>query len=302
MSDLSKKHIPESLTIAEAVEWGVQACSILQTTHSGAETQYTEQDAKTDTRVLLCEVLDVSTAYLFTWSDKTLTAAQVQQFVAWIQLRQTGQPVAYIIGKQAFYDSDFLVAPCTLIPRPETEILVDLALEKLSLCAGPCLDLGTGTGAIGLSIAKVESAIQVTAVDFVEAAVELAKSNAERLRVANYKVFQSDWYTAITGKFAVIVSNPPYVEPDSLYLQIGDIVHEPMTALTAADDGLADIKTIIAGAPKYLLEDGWLLLEHGQHQGPAVQTIFAQNNFSHITTICDYAQQPRITYAQYQSI
>jgi release factor glutamine methyltransferase len=293
---------PESLTIAQALEWGIQACSVLQETHSGAETQYTEQDAKIDTRVLLCEVLDVTTAYLFTWSDKTLTVAQVQQFVAWIKLRQTGQPVAYIIGKQAFYDSDFLVAPCTLIPRPETEVLVDLALEKLSVSSGPCLDLGTGTGAIGLSIAKAESAIQVTAVDFVEAAVELAKSNASRLRVANFEVFQSDWFTTVTGKFAVIVSNPPYVEPDSPYLQIGDIMHEPMTALTAADDGLADIKTIIAGAPEYLLKDGWLLLEHGQYQGPAIKDIFAENNFSHITTICDYAQQPRITYAQYQSI
>ena len=296
------KSIPESLTIAEAVEWGILACSALQKTHSGAETQYTEQDAKTDTRVLLCEVLNVSTAYLFTWSDKILTAAQVQQFAAWIQLRQTGQPIAYIIGRQAFYDSDFLVAPCTLIPRPETEILVDLALEKLRVAPGACLDLGTGTGAIGLSIAKADSTIQVTAVDFVEAAVELAKSNAERLRVANFKVFQSDWYTAITGKFVLIVSNPPYVEPDSPYLHIGDIVHEPMTALTAADDGLADIKIIITGAPEYLLDGGWLVLEHGQHQGPAVQTIFAQNNFSHITTICDYAQQPRITYAQYQSV
>lgn len=289
-------------TIGQALEWGTIECEVLKSTHSGAQTQYTDQDAKTDARVLLCAALDVSTAYLFTWSDKQLAADAWQQFQTWIDVRKTGQPVAYILGTQAFYDSEFLVAPCTLIPRPETEILVDLALEKHRLAAGPCLDLGTGTGAIGLSIAIAEPTIHVVAVDFVEEAVQLAKSNQERLRVANFEVFQSDWFATVTGKFAVIVSNPPYVEPDSPYLQIGDIVHEPMTALTAVDNGLADIKTIITEAPQYLLKDGWLLLEHGQHQGPAIQTVFAQNNFSHITTICDYAGQPRITYAQYEFI
>lgn len=302
MSESTNPFCKEPPAIAVALEWGIQACLDLQETHTGEATQYTEHDAKIDARVLLCEALSVSSAYLFTWSDKLLVSEQWEQYQDWIKERQMGKPIAYIIGKQAFYDSEFLVAPCTLIPRPETEILVELALEKLADATGRCLDLGTGTGAIGLSIAKALPGIMVTAVDFIEAAVILAKSNQDRLRVTNFEVFQSDWFTSVTKKYAVIVSNPPYVEPDSPYLQIGDIQHEPLSALTAYDEGLADIKKIITQAPQYLEEDGWLLLEHGQHQGPALQAIFAQNNFSHIATICDYAEQPRITYAQYQSI
>ncbi len=260
----------------------------------GEGVRYAEADAALDARLLLTHVTELTTTAQLTYPEKIIAPASVKQFSELLQARLTGQPLAYIIGEQAFYDSVFIVAPCTLIPRSETEMLVDLALEKATQGAR-ILDLGTGTGAIGLSVAKARPDTQVTCVDYVPDAVALAANNAQRLSINNATVVQSDWFSQVSQAFNVIVSNPPYVEPDSPYLTQGDCRFEPQSALAAADNGMADLNIIVAHAPQYLSQDGWLLVEHGYLQGSAVRALFELAGFTQIETVCDYAQQPRIT-------
>ena len=262
----------------------------------GPNVQYSKADARTDSMHLVQHISGVSVTQQRAFPEKHLSDAQVRQLNQLLLRRLQGEPIAYIIGEQGFYDSIFAVAPCTLIPRPETEMLVDLALQKITHVVHPhILDLGTGTGAIGLSIAKAAPHSEVVCVDYVEDAVALAKRNQHDLKIVNAKIFMSDWFNDIHQKFHVICSNPPYVEPDSPYLQKGDIRFEPQSALTSQSNGLADISVIIHSAPQYLHPAGWLMLEHGFGQGSAIQALFSRAGFTDIQTLCDYAQQPRIT-------
>lgn len=286
-------------TIAQALAWGTQSCRVLASSHSGAETTYSQHDARSDAKVLLCAVLAQTPTYLATWPDRHLSEAQFDKFHSYIKRRMSGEPVAFITGVQAFYEHEFAVSPCTLIPRPETELLVDTALSLLEQQPGPCLDLGTGTGAIAISIAAARPDVSITAVDVVEEAVTLAKHNAQKIGVSNVDILQSSWFEHVQGRFSVIVTNPPYVEPDSPYLDIGDLRFEPNSALSSSSGGYADIEQIIRSAPNYLRFNGWLAIEHGNTQAEHVQTIFTQNGFSQVQTVCDYAKQPRLTYAQW---
>jgi release factor glutamine methyltransferase len=317
---------PEPCSIADALIVGAQQC--LSGPVGADQVNFHADalaDAKIDAQVLLCAVLDCNRAYLHTWSDKTLSDTQSAQYKQFIQQRKRGEPVAYILGYQEFYGREFLVSPATLIPRPETEQLVDVIIDKIAelsevakLGESPespesperanvdyttarVLDLGTGTGAIAISAALECPSICVQAVDFVPAAVVLAKQNAQRLihnHAERVTILQSDWFTQVSGTFDIIVSNPPYVELDSEYLAQGDVRFEPDSALTAADNGLADIKLIVAQAPDYLHKGGWLLIEHGYQQADSIQQLFTAKGFSQVATLCDYAQHPRITLGQ----
>jgi release factor glutamine methyltransferase len=314
--------LPDTCTIADALSIGTECCLLA---HVGQEQVNVNDDAiadakadacsdaKIDAQVLLCAVLDCNRAYLHTWSDKTLSDIQSVQYQQFLQQRSSGEPVAYILGYQEFYGREFLVSPATLIPRPETEQLVDVIVAQIAQIAqvntrtnvefstARVLDLGTGTGAIAISAALECPAISVQAVDFVPAAVELANRNAQRLMphcAERISILQSDWFTQVSGTFDIIVSNPPYVELDSEYLAQGDVRFEPDSALTAADNGLADIKLIIEQAPEYLQKEGWLLIEHGYQQADSIQALFLATGFSQVSTLCDYAQHPRITLGQ----
>ena len=283
-----------AMTISQLVGTATAQLLAALSALQGPEVSYTHADAALDARLLLNHVSQLSTTAQLTYPEKVLPEAQFMQFGACLEERLSGKPLAYIIGEQAFYDSVFKVAPCTLIPRSETEMLVDLARDKAPL-QGNILDLGTGTGAIGLSLAKARPDTQVTCVDFVPEAVALATQNATALAINNAQILQSDWFGQVTQGFHIIVSNPPYIEPDSPYLTTGDCRFEPHTALASADHGLADIKVIVGQAPHYLEPNGWLLLEHGFAQGSAVRALFASAGFTQVETVCDYAQQPRIT-------
>lgn len=262
----------------------------------GPDVKYTRADARNESMRLVQHICGYSAALQHAFPERHLDEMQLGLLDQLLSRRCLGEPLAYIIGQQGFYDSVFLVSPCTLIPRPETEMLVDLALQKSQSLTNPeVLDLGTGTGAIGLSIALAAPDSYVTCVDFIPDAVQLARQNQQRLRVKNATILQSDWFSEVSGKFDIIVSNPPYVEPDSPYLSKGDLRFEPNTALASSENGLADIKQIVTDASEYLKPQGYLLLEHGFGQASDVQSILAAGNFTEIETLCDYANQPRIT-------
>ncbi|WP_165312025.1 peptide chain release factor N(5)-glutamine methyltransferase [Vibrio ziniensis] len=255
-----------------------------------------------DANVLLCHVLDKPRSYLLTWPDKTLQSEQQNQFDALIERRKSGEPVAYIIGEREFWSLPLKVSPSTLIPRPDTERLVELALDKAQLIDGDILDLGTGTGAIALALASELPQRNVFGIDLREEAWQLATENAERLGIANVSFWNGSWFTPVPvgTKFALVVSNPPYIEENDPHLSVGDVRFEPKSALVASDNGLADIKTISDNARDYLLNDGWLLFEHGYDQGSAVREILQGFGYSNVETQKDYAGNDRVTLGQYR--
>ncbi|RXJ73869.1 protein-(glutamine-N5) methyltransferase, release factor-specific [Veronia nyctiphanis] len=259
--------------------------------------------AKIDAAVLLCHALDKPNSFLFTWPDKTLSKSELALFQTLIERRCQGEPVAYITGTREFWSLSLEVEPSTLIPRPDTERLVELALDKITAETRRVLDLGTGTGAIALAIATECSQLAVTGVDLKPEAVALAARNRERLGLKNVEFRQSSWFDSfgisISEAFDVIVSNPPYIDPDDPHLAQGDVRFEPSSALTADDHGLADIKVICQQSPSYLASGGWLLIEHGYDQRTAVQQIFSDAGFTEVETIKDYAGQDRVTQGRF---
>ncbi|MFM2476102.1 peptide chain release factor N(5)-glutamine methyltransferase [Celerinatantimonas sp. MCCC 1A17872] len=256
------------------------------------------ESPKLDARVLLSFVLGQSRTYLMTWPERELTQNQWQSYDALIERRALGEPVAYLVGEREFWSLPFKVSEHTLIPRPDTEVLVEQALMYLK-SGDSVLDLGTGTGAIAIAIAHERPDINVTGVDLLEEAVELAKSNGERNQVRVHWL-QSSWFDNLgEQQYSLIVSNPPYIDPDDPHLTQGDVRFEPRSALVAEHHGLADIELIVAGATKHLVEQGWLLIEHGYDQLPSVQQIFADAGFTQIETVRDYAGQPRVTKGQW---
>ncbi len=220
------------------------------------------EDAAIDARLLLQHSLAVSHAWLIAHMNDELSNTQKQSFEALLVRRLTGEPIADIVGMREFYGLPLKTTPATLIPRPDTEALVEAALDKLPANQNlKVLDLGTGTGAIALAIAKNRPQAQVTAVDFSDEALSIAKENARNLGVSNVRFSQSDWFLNLQGeKFDVIVSNPPYIAENDAHLTQGDLRFEPLTALASGKDGLDDIRLIIQAAPSYLNLHGWLML------------------------------------------
>ncbi len=249
---------------------------------------------------LLLWVIDKNKTFLITNPDYILTDKQYQDFIDGIQKLKNKIPLAYITGKQAFWGREFLVNCHTLIPRPDSECMIDAVIDfvnKNSVTAPKILDLGTGSGCLAITLAKELPNSQVVAVDFSLNALELANKNAKNLSADNCVFIHSDWFDEISDLFDIIISNPPYIAPNDKHLD--DLVAEPITALVAKNDGLADIYHIIKHAKNYLHNQGILLIEHGFNQTKQVQDIFCQFEFGDIDTIKDYGGNDRITKGIY---
>jgi release factor glutamine methyltransferase len=260
-----------------------------------------DDEASIEAQLLLQHVLNVNRAWLIAHQNDALEANIHAGYRALINRRANGEPIAYILGYREFYGLKLKVTPDTLIPRPDTETLVEAALKKiephlpLSIC-----DLGTGAGAIALAIAKNRPNAQVTAVDFSDKALEVARQNAHDLTILNCQFLQSDWLSALklngqNQRFDVIVSNPPYIEQDDAHLHQGDLRFEPISALASGKDGLDDIRIIISQAKHHLKPSGWLMLEHGYNQSQTVTNLLNQAGFTNTHTFKDLGGNERVT-------
>jgi len=250
-----------------------------------------------DAELLLAHALGQGRAWLFAHADDDVSADVEARFESMLQRCISGEPVAYLIGSQGFWTLDLEVTPATLIPRPETELLVELALARIPLDAAVRVaDLGTGSGAIALSLAKERPRAQVIATDASPAALEVARGNAARNRIGNCKFRGGDWYAPLAGeRFDLIASNPPYIADGDAHLAQGDLRFEPAMALSCGPDGLNAIRTIVGQAGAHLQAGGWLLLEHGWDQGDAVRALLAGAGFVDVATVRDLEQRDRVS-------
>lgn len=255
---------------------------------------------KRDAQILLGFVTNKSRTYLLAFGETSLTEEQLSRLETLLARRAQGEPVAYLIGEREFWSLPLQVSPATLIPRPDTECLVEQAL--ICLPDSPCaiLDLGTGTGAIALALGSERPDCAVTAVDVVPEAVDLARSNARRLGIDNVCVLHSHWFSAVEGRrFSLIVSNPPYIDSEDRHLLEGDVRFEPRSALVADNQGLADLATLITQSRDFLEPEGWLLLEHGWQQGEQVRQLFTGAGFVQVSTGKDYGGNERLTFGRF---
>lgn len=245
----------------------------------------------------LLAVIDQPSSFLITDGDFVPSIEQAKRLNDGIARMMTGEPLAYLVGSQSFWGRDFAVNAHTLIPRADTEILIETVLrlyhDDKAASTPKILDLGTGTGCIAITLAKELPSSQVWAVDFSDGALQVARANAKSLAADNCTLLQSDWYTAVTERFDIIVSNPPYIDKTDAHL--ADLHHEPISALVADDAGLSDIMTIVTGAGAHLNAGGALLIEHGYDQGAAVRKIFEDAGFTQVATIQDYGGNDRMT-------
>ena len=257
--------------------------------------------ARREAEMIIERVLGIARVTVIAHSDRVMDAAQHQQALLMIERRAGGEPMAYILGTREFYGLDFIVTPAVLIPRPETELLVEQALARLSSLPAPqgarMLDLGTGSGAIAISVARHSPATSIAAVDISGAALAVARQNATVLG-ARIRFMESDWFSALIGEtFDLIVSNPPYVAAGDKHLAEGDLRFEPLSALTdgaPGENGLACIRRIIAEAPPHLKNGGWLLFEHGYDQAAACAQLLAARGFRDLCSFSDLAGTARV--------
>ncbi|HQM86983.1 MAG TPA: peptide chain release factor N(5)-glutamine methyltransferase [Methylotenera sp.] len=262
-----------------------------------ATVKLNHDEAKLEAQLLLQHVLNVNRAWLIAHENDALQANQHAAFEALLNRRLNGEPIAYILGGRAFYGLDLLVTPDTLIPRPDTETLVEAALAQIPIAAHPSiLDLGTGSGAIALAIAKNRPQASVIAVDASKAALAVAKKNAQNLSIDNVEFVLSNWFQHLNNQpFDVILSNPPYIEENDAHLSQGDLRFEPISALSSGEDGLNDIRQIIENSLVHLQPQGWLMLEHGFNQADKVADLMANTGFVSIETIKDFGGNNRVT-------
>lgn len=277
----------ESLTIAVCLRLAQQLAAV-------------SESPRLDIEILLAHILQKDRTFLFTWPETALTREQEDQFTAAFERRLGGEPVAHIIGQREFWSLPLFVNNTTLIPRPDTELLVETILNLFAsdMHNQPrqVLDLGTGTGAIVLALAHEKKHWHCLGVDNQPDAVQLAQRNRDHLQLHNVTIRQSDWFTAVDQTdFDVIVSNPPYIAADDPHLQQGDVRFEPLSALVADNQGFRDIENIVQQAKHYLLPNGWLLIEHGYQQGLAVRRLFEQSGYAAIQTLSDLGGNERVT-------
>jgi len=250
-----------------------------------------------DARVLLRHVCGASAAHLVAWAEQILSVAQWDTFQYLIERRAGGEPVAYLIGEREFYGRTFLVNASVLIPRPETELLIELAVARFGAVSRPrVLDLGTGSGALAVTLALELDRPEVTATDISRDALAVATTNAMRLG-ASITFLWSDWYTLLKreDRFQLIVANPPYIVEGDPHLTQGDLRFEPLNALASGRDGLHALTAIVSGAGRYLEDGGWLFLEHGYDQAPAVRGLLTDAGFAHIASWKDIAGIERVS-------
>ena len=250
-----------------------------------------------EAELLLGCALGKDRAWLYAHADDALDAGAGLRFHALLMRRAAGEPIAYIVGRREFWSLDLGVNPDVLIPRPETELLVELALQRIPQNAQVDIaDLGTGSGAIALAIARERPQARVLATDVSVAALDVARENAGRLGLGNVEFVQGDWCAALDGRrFDLLVSNPPYIAQADDHLQRGDLRFEPRAALASGVDGLDAIRSIVAAAPAHLQPRGWLLFEHGHDQGRAARDLLAQSRFAEIFTALDLEQRERVS-------
>ena len=258
-------------------------------------------EGRHEAELLLLHVLGRERGWLFAHATDLLDPATAEAFAALLQRRIAGEPVAYLLGRRGFWTLDLAVSPATLIPRPETERLVELALERLP--EGVPLriaDLGTGSGAIALALASERPLAQIVATDMSADALAVAAGNARQHGLANVAFRQGSWHAPLAGeRFDLIASNPPYIASDDPHLAQGDLRFEPATALASGYDGLDDIRLIIAGAPAHLQPGGWLLMEHGWDQGEAIRALLEGAGFVEVETAQDLEQRDRVSLGRW---
>lgn len=259
----------------------------------------TSESARLDTEILLAHALQKNRSYLYAWPEVEPSAVQLQQFEEMLAQRMNHYPVAYSVGYQEFWSLRLTVSPDVLIPRADTELLVETALEKLQAIKAPkILELGTGSGAISLALATERVDANIIATDLSDAALEIAKLNRQSLKLENVTFLLSDWFNTVPPSgYDLIISNPPYIDPEDEHLTTG-IRYEPLSALTAANKGLADLEAITRGAADYLNPYGWLMMEHGYDQGATVSALLEQYNYQSIACLTDLSGNDRINIGQ----
>ena len=253
--------------------------------------------ARLDIELLLCSALNKDRTFLHAWPEHLLSQEQLNTFQQQLEQRLQGKPIAHILGERGFWSLSLKVTTDTLIPRPDTERLVELALERIpEKSKWTILDLGTGTGAIALSLAKEHPSSFITATDQSLAAIDVAKHNAEVNNISNVEFIQSDWFSNLENQqFDIIVSNPPYIKENDPHLKQGDVRFEPLSALTSGPDGLNDIRVIIKESKNHLTENGVLLIEHGYDQASDVCELLKQADFTNVNNFKDYNENPRVS-------
>ncbi len=276
------------LTLKQALEWGKQ------------ELAGSSDTIQADVEILLCHLLACDRSCLYTWPDNKLDEGRLSQFRQCIALRRKGRPVAYITGRKAFWEFSLKVNDSTLIPRPETELLVEQSLSRIPQDQpARILDLGTGSGAIALAIAYERPLCPVTAIEKSGDAMEVARWNTQQLGIENISLLTGNWLSPVSHtRFDIIVSNPPYIAENDPHLETGDVSHEPVTTLASGKDGLDDIRIIIMQAKHHLVDGGWLLLEHGCDQACTIRKILVEQGYSDINTYPDLAGHDRVTEAR----
>lgn len=250
-----------------------------------------DEAQRRDFEVLIAHTLDVDRTYLYAHGSDPLSDAQLHRLQRPLNDYRAGTPVAYVTGRREFWKLEFDVSPAVLIPRPETELLVELALERLPPRAR-VLDLGTGSAAIALALKHERGDCVVVATDFSESALAIARRNAAKHAI-DVELRLGSWYSVARETFDLIVSNPPYIRSADPHLD--SLVSEPQMALVAGSDGLNALRTVIGDAPEHLVPGGWLLVEHGYDQGAAVRELFARGGFAAIETVRDGAGHERVT-------